>query len=138
MLAGGLLWTMACDNTLGIEDVLGVWRAIRVNGSPVPGDVDLYEGPYTRVVAFAFDRVEFLVGGRCVRSTGMAGDTTEAVGCMYVLDLEQDRVGLGVEPPRVSLDIGGTTVPGVFDGLEMTLRWPNDSNPPNVIVYVQK
>lgn len=108
-IAVGMLALAACDNALGIDDVLGIWNAISVDGHAVPGPVEI--GGHTFDVQY--HRFTFLDGGLCVLSASIDGTVSSTDECGYSVDFEGETIAI--------LLYDAVHIDGAIDGSTMTV-----------------
>ncbi len=103
----------ACSDAFGIEDILGVWNTISINGHSVPGTV-VYEGDSydTQYVRWAF-----YDGGQCTLTQQVDGFTETYDDCDYTANVEQKTI---------AITFLFETWDGSLDGNNMTLTDPLD------------
>ena len=121
----------ACgDDPVGMEDIPGVWEAISVNGSPVPGFVTINVGTEEEARSARYDLYTFVAGGTC----------------QVVLNYSQGEVSHDLcrwerleEPGAITIVLsdGGLDVflSGIVIGSLMTVTLPNEGGDPNIHVY---
>jgi len=128
-----LLVAGACTDSLSIDEVIGEWEAVSVNGTPVPGEVLIFVGDSTRTIPIEYDRFQFFEGGKCLSL--LQYETARRTECEYRIDVERQTVT--IEFPMIGPPFA-FEIPGTFDGGQLTLRIPNRGGPPNVSVYQRR
>ena len=126
--AGGM-WACGGD-TLGVEDIPGIWEAISVNGSDVPGSVPTYVGGDTEIVEVVYDRFTFFDGNTCVYSFQQDGFADTLDGCEW--ERHEDPKRITIKP---FAEFSDYSISGTVSGGRMTMSWPNEGGQPNVAVY---
>jgi hypothetical protein len=110
LLAGavGLGSTIACSDTLGTEDLLGVWYATSIAGQTIPGTVSLYG----LELDIQYWRWTFEASGGCTYVLQYADDVETRDG-EYTADLERKTIAINLH--------GDYSIEGSIDGSKMTL-----------------
>ena len=106
----GLIMGTGCSDPLGIDDIVGTWDTMSINGYSVPGTVIVEDREFdVRYIRWTFDH-----GGACTVVAQIDGDVDTFDGCQYTVDLEQ---------ATIDIDLGDefTELLGSIDGDRMTL-----------------
>lgn len=103
----------ACSDTFGVDNVLGIWNTISINGHAVPGTViyegDSYDAQYVRWA--------FYDGGLCTLTQQVDGITATYDECDYTVNVERETI---------TVTFLFETWDGSVDGDGMTLTDPQD------------
>jgi hypothetical protein len=106
----GVLSTTGCGDPVGIDDVIGTWDTVSVNGYSVPGLVVVQDREFeVQYIQWTFEN-----GGACTVVAQIDGEVDAFDGCSYTVDLEQATID-------IDLDDEFTEVRGSIDGDRMTL-----------------
>ena len=117
----------ACGDSLGVEDIHGVWEAISVNGADVPGMVPIHGGDNTGIMELGYDRFTFFDGNICIYSFSFSGLDDSTDNCEWVLDEDAKRITIEI--------LGVFSGSGTVSGDRITMSWPNEGGDPNIFVY---
>jgi hypothetical protein len=121
----------ACtDSPVAFEDIPGVWEAISVNGSPVPGFVTIKVGMEEEARSARYELYTFLDDGTCrVVLNYSQGEISHNL-CRW--DRHEDpaaiTIVLGDGDPELFLS-------GIVNGSLLTVSTPNPGGDPNIRVY---
>ncbi len=118
------------DDPVGVEDIPGVWEAISVNGSPVPGFVTINVGTGEEARSVRYDLYTFLDGGTCKVVLNYSQGELSHEFCRWELGEDAGTI-------TIVLSAGGLDwfLPGVVNGALMTVTMPNEGGDPNIHVY---
>jgi len=106
-----LLVATACSDAFGVEDILGTWNVMSINGHPLPAVVKTNGEEYN----YQYLRFTFVEGGKCTFASQVDDVVDSTDSCDYTVNFEQKTIS-------VSLHQGSIGFYGSIDGNEMTLN----------------
>ena len=127
LVAAMAVGASACGDSFGVEDMHGVWEAISVNGSDVPGSVPIHVGSDTETMQIDHDRLTLSDGNTCTIHQSVDGSAATIDECEWVLDVDAKRITIEL--------FGSFSGSGPVSGSSITMSWPNEGGDPNVVVY---
>ena len=131
MVAAVAVSGSACgDDPVGMEDIPGVWEAISVNGSPVPGFVTINVGTEAEAQAARYELYTFVDDGTCQLVWNYSlGELTNDL-CRWERLEEPGALTIALSARRVDLPLSGIVI-----GSLLTVTMPNEGGDPNIRVY---
>ena len=104
----------ACSDSLGVEDILGIWEVISLNGDPVPGEVTIITGDSQDDINFDYIRVNVQSGNVCVLSWSVEGFGDSMDGT-YVLNIEANTLTTTFDEVTLVGSISGDSMTATDD-----------------------
>jgi len=118
---------VSCGDSLGIEDIPGVWEGMSVNGVSLPGSVPINVGSGTEIIEIDYDRLTFYDGNTCIVNQSVEDIEFTSDECEWVLDVDAKQITVEL--------FDSYAASGAVNGGTMTMNWPNEGGDPNIAVY---
>jgi hypothetical protein len=133
-LAGVLTFVavfLSCGDPFSVQDVLGEWQTTSVNGTDIPGTVDVYVDGDTVRSTVTQEHWTFAAGGVCQESSVVNGASDTIEECEYQVDEEAEEITITL--------LSVITLSGPVEGSRITLGYRvNPGSPLNTIVLVPR
>jgi len=127
MVIGG----SACgDDPVGMEDIPGVWEAISVNGSPVPGFVTINVGLEEESRSARYELYTFVESDACQLVQNYSRGELTSDLCRWARLEEPGAITIVLSDSGLDVILSGIVI-----GSLMTVTIPNEGGDPNIHVY---
>ena len=115
---------------MGLEDIPGVWEALSVNGSPVPGFVTINVGLEEESRSARYELYTFVENDTCQLVQNYSqGELTNDL-CRWERLEEPGAITIVLSDSGLDVILSGIVI-----GSLMTVTNPNDGGDPNIHVY---